>query len=343
MLRELHALSFAAGECSGGLAEADVAEADLVEDGEFIDDLWVACEEVDRFAHGHVEDVVDVLAFVFDLEDGGLVARAVALLAGELDVGEKLHLDGDRAVAFADVAAATGNVEGEAAGGEALAARVGLCGVELADGVEGLDVGDGVRARGAADGRLVDEHDVVEKVRAAELAIGVGDVTSIALAKGLQECTVEDLVHERRFSGAADAGDAAEQAERDLDVDAAKVVNARAFEHKLFTTGFATEFGNGDLRAAREVFAGDGVRVVADLVDCACSEQLAAELAGAGAEIEEVVGSADDVRVMLDDEDGVAEIAELFHDADELGGVACVQADGGFVEDVERADEARAE
>jgi hypothetical protein len=56
-----------------------------------------------------------------------------------------------------------------------------------------------------------------------------------------------------------------------------------------------------------------------------------------------VVGGADDVGVVLDDEDGVAEVAEGVEDADELGGVAGVEADGGLVEDVEGADEARAE
>ena len=70
---------------------------------------------------------------------------------------------------------------------------------------------------------------------------------------------------------------------------------------------------------------------------------MAAEFAGAGAEVEEVVGGADDVGVVLDDEDGVAEVAEVLHDADELGGVAGVEADAGLVEDVEGADEARAE
>ena len=77
--------------------------------------------------------------------------------------------------------------------------------------------------------------------------------------------------------------------------------------------------------------------------DGAGGEELAAELAGAGAEVEQVVGGADDVGVVLDDEDGVAEVAEVFHDADELGGIAGVEADGGLVEDVERADEAGAE
>ena len=70
---------------------------------------------------------------------------------------------------------------------------------------------------------------------------------------------------------------------------------------------------------------------------------MAAEFAGAGAEVEQMVGGADDVGVVLDDEDGVAEVAERVHDADELGGVAGVQADGGLVEHVECADETRAE
>ena len=80
-----------------------------------------------------------------------------------------------------------------------------------------------------------------------------------------------------------------------------------------------------------------------DLGENALGQELAAELAGAGAEIEQMVGGAEDVGVVLDDEDGVAEVAQLFEDANEPGGVAGVQADGGLVEDVERADQARAE
>ena len=46
---------------------------------------------------------------------------------------------------------------------------------------------------------------------------------------------------------------------------------------------------------------------------------------------------------MLDDEDGVAGVAEAAQDADEAVDVARVQADGRFVEDEQRADEVRAE
>ena len=85
------------------------------------------------------------------------------------------------------------------------------------------------------------------------------------------------------------------------------------------------------------------LRVGGDFGDGAGGEDVAAEFARAGAEVEEVVGGADDVGVVLDDEDGVAEVAQGVEDADELGGVARMQADGGLVEYIERADEARAE
>src|ERR1700710_464909 len=108
MRGEFDALSLAAGERGGGLAETDVAEADFIEDVELVDDLRMPREVDEGFLDGHVEDVVDVLALIANLEDGGFVTSTVAFLAGEFYVGEKLHLDGDGAVAFADIAAASG-------------------------------------------------------------------------------------------------------------------------------------------------------------------------------------------------------------------------------------------
>ena len=43
----------------------------------------------------------------------------------------------------------------------------------------------------------------------------------------------------------------------------------------------------------------------------AVGDEVAAVLAGAGAEVEDVVGVADGVFVVLDDEDGVAEVAQV--------------------------------
>jgi hypothetical protein len=192
---------------------------------------------------------------------------------------------------------------------------------------------------------LVDEHDVVEVLRTGQGAIKVGGLrlagSGLAVEK-LHERAVEDLVDERGLAAAADAGDAAEQVERDVDIDAAEIVDAGSGEAKHFAAWFAAVFGDGDGEAAREIFSSDGAGVGGDFGDRAGGEELAAEFAGAGAEVEQVVGGADDVGVVLDDEDGVAEVAEGLEDVDELSGVAGVEADGGLVEDVECADEARA-
>ncbi len=61
---------------------------------------------------------------------------------------------------------------------------------------------------------------------------------------------------------------------------------------------------------------------------------------GAGAKVEDIVGVADGVFIVLDDEDGVAEVAELFEGLDEAVVVALMKADGGLVEHVEHAAEA---
>ena len=62
-------------------------------------------------------------------------------------------------------------------------------------------------------------------------------------------------------------------------------------------------------------------------------------LAGARAEVDEVVGGAHRLLVVLDDDHRVAEVAQPLERRDQLRVVALVQADRGLVEDVEHADE----
>ena len=62
-----------------------------------------------------------------------------------------------------------------------------------------------------------------------------------------------------------------------------------------------------------------------------------------GPEIEDVIGAANGVFVVLDDEHGVAEVAQAFECARRALVVALVQADARLVEDIEHADEAGAD
>ena len=138
--------------------------------------------------------------------------------------------------ALAGLAAAARHVEREVAGGQPARPRVLGRGEQLANRIERLQIGHRIRARRAADRRLVDEHDVGDELGAFELAVRADAAIPVAL-RALQR-RVDHVVHERALARAADAGDAGQHAERDLDVDVLEVVlrgaeNAHALVGRL--------------------------------------------------------------------------------------------------------------
>src|SRR5580704_7646758 len=96
-----------------------------------------------------------------------VVAGAVAYVAGDVDVGQEVHLNLDLAVALARLAAAAHHVKGEATGPVATNAGLGQEGEELPDRGEEADIGGRIGTRGASDGRLVDDDRLVDVLEAA--------------------------------------------------------------------------------------------------------------------------------------------------------------------------------
>jgi len=94
-----------------------------------------------------------------------------------------------------------------------------------------------------------------------------------------------------------------------------------------------------DLALAGEELAGDRLRVALDLLRGALGDDVAAVDASPGAHVDEVVGRAHHLFVVLDHEHGVAEVAQALERPDQLAVVALVEADRRLVEDVEHADE----
>ena len=99
-----------------------------------------------------------------------------------------------------------------------------------------------------------------------------------------------------------------------------------------------------DRALAAQVRAGQrSVAVLEQLRRRALEDHVAAVLAGAGPEVDDVVGGADRLLVVLDDDDGVAEIAQPRERREQRAVVALVQADRRLVEDVEHAGQVRAD
>ena len=89
----------------------DIVQADAVQRLKSFADARDGLEEVGGFFHGHVEHVGDALALEQDFQRLAVVALALAGVAGDVDVGQKVHLDLDETIALARLAAAAFDVE----------------------------------------------------------------------------------------------------------------------------------------------------------------------------------------------------------------------------------------
>ena len=154
---------------------------------------------------------------------------------------------------------------------------------------------------------------------------------------------VERVDQQGRLAAAGDAGDAGEQAERDLGGDVLEVVAARVDDLERAAGVARPALGDRHHQFAGEIFAGDRVGVADQVLDLALGDDLAAVDAGAGADVEHMVGGADGVLVVLDHDHGVAEVAQAAQRFEQPRVVALVQADRRLVEHVEHAGQARAD
>jgi hypothetical protein len=311
---EFEALGFAAGEGGGALAKGEVAEAGVAQEAEGAMKGGVGGEEVAGFFDGHGKDVGDVFAFVADVEGGGVVAGAVAVGAGHGGGGEEVHLEALFAKAFAGGAAALGGVVGEAGDAVAAGFAFGEGGEEGADGVEDAGVGGGGGSGGFADGGLIDFDDGGD-------AVGTGEC-GLLWAAGcfgwegffVEVCADdrgEDFADEGGFAGAGGAADDGEATAGDGEGEVADVVGGGVGEDDVGGVGAGSA---GAAQGVAEGFAkeagGGGFCAGGELSPVACGDDVAAVDAGAGAEVNDVVGGAHGVFVVFDEEEGVAALAE---------------------------------
>ena len=276
-------------------------------------------EELERLLDRHLEHVRDRLALEADVERLAVVALAVALLAGHVDVGQEVHLDLDLAVAAADLAAAALDVEREAARLVAARARLRRARVELADVVEHAGVGRRVRARRAPDRRLVDVDDLVDAVDAR------------------RPCGARRAAASRGAAGSPPSGRGPRSRASTCPSPTrrSRSRRRRAGTRRRSSSGCAARRPGPRsprlrLRGARPAPAiwrlprrnwpvSDSV-IALDLLRRSLGDDPPAVLAGARPEVDDVVGRAHRPLVVLDDDHGVAEVAQPRQRVEQLAG-----------------------
>src|SRR5580658_7815633 len=297
---------------------------------------------------------MDIQPLITNIENGALEARAFALFAQQLHVGQKLHLYCDRAVSLAMLAASAGDIERKVATIVAALARIQGGRKYFANKIEGFDVGDGIRARCPADGRLVYQHHFAYQLGTLHapasdflglLVLVFIETFERRLTQALHQGLKNYIVHQRRFARSRNARDRDHHIQRNFDIDALEIVGASAEEFDRFAgvdlPAFLEALG---VQVAAQIFRGQRTRAVTyNLAIGTFEYNVPAQFAGARSHVNDVVGRAHHVGIMLHNDDGVAQVAQLFQDANQSAGVARMQSNGRLVQNVACAHQARSQ
>ena len=157
----------------------------------------------------------------------------------------------------------------------------------------------------------------------------------------LRGALVQQVVDQRALARARDAGDADELAERDLDVDVLQIVLARALDADRVPRARPSALRQRHLAPPAQVRARHRTFARHDRLDRPLRDDAPARLARARPHIDDVVGRAHHRLVVLDDQHGVAEVAQPLQRLDQPLVVDGVEADARLVADVQHAHQAR--
>jgi hypothetical protein len=120
---------------------------------------------------------------------------------------------------------------------------------------------------------------------------------------------VEHLVDQRALARSGRTRDRDQRAERQRDVDRLEVVLAGPADHQGLAIAGSAPRRRGDRSLARQELPGRRRLARQQVVERALDDHAAAVHAGAGTHLDEMIGGADRVLVVLDDDKRVADVA----------------------------------
>ena len=217
-----------------------------------------------------------------------IVAFAMTSWTSDIDIREEVHFNFVDAVALTMFATTTFDIETKSARLVTAEFGFGLRGVEIANLGENASIGGGIAARGATNGRLIDDDDFVKMFNAINAFMETGDGLSVMEAS--LELVSEDGVNKSGFAGAGDTSDNGHDAKREMDIDVLEIVFASADDDKFLTfLGFAALGWNWDSFVAGEILASNGIFVLHDFFWGASGDKMTTITAGVRTDVNNVI------------------------------------------------------
>src|SRR5579864_353616 len=175
--------------------------------------------------------------------------------------------------------------------------------------IEHAGIGGGVGTRRIPDGFLIDTDNLVNMLQTSDIVVGRSYCPGAMQAAG--ERVVKNVLNERTLARPADAGDGDQATEGKRNIYVLQIVVPRAqdFQRRLRRSRAAIA-RHRDSLLARKILSGQRRSTLQHLFRSTGRSDLAATVARAGTEVEEIVGRCDDFAIMLDQYQRVAEITQ---------------------------------
>ena len=325
------------------MTESQITQANFIENIQRIRESFLFAdldEELDRFVHRELQQVMDRFVVQFNFQHVGLESFSFAFGAADIEIAQELHLDLFESRAGTTFATAASGIERERARGQPLRHRFRSSGEKFADPIIKTEIQNRGRSRRTRERRLIDHHDFVNSMRAAD-RFARADFLVARLSLGREQLPIEHVVNQRRFTRTRYTGHAGENAERKIDIDVLKVVFASAGDlHRRCRS--SPLLRNRNRFPAAQVIGGQRFIPKQKLIERATKNQLASAFAATGTDVDQVIGCANDLFLVFDHEEGIAAVAQIVHDANEPADVARMQPDAWLVHHEKRVHERRA-
>ena len=131
--RQFYPLGFAAGKSRGRLSKFNVAQTHFKKRCQFLMKSRNLFKKFHSVLNRHLQDLGDVLSFIFDFQGLLIITAAAAFFAFNVDVGQKVHFNFFQPLAFAMFAPAAFDVKAESSGAVTANLRFVAFGEKIAD------------------------------------------------------------------------------------------------------------------------------------------------------------------------------------------------------------------
>ena len=299
----------------------------------FPPDLGQVFKEVHGLLRRHLQDVGDIFALIQHLQGLPVVPFAVADFAGNIHIGEKMHLNLHKTVAAAGFTPAALHIEGKPPRAVAPHFGVRRGGKQVPDVVEQARIRGGIGTGRPPDGTLVNGNDLIQMFQSLHPVVRSWPGPGVVQLG--RQGFIEHLIDEAGFPGAGDAGDASEGPQGNGHINVLQIVLPGPAHSQIVAAAGSPVGRDGNLLYPRQVLPCERARAGHDLIQGPGDDDLSPMDASPRTHVHNEIRRPHGVLIVLHHHQGVAQIPQVLQRLQKLAVVPLVQANGGFVQNIQ--------